>query len=268
MIFVRAGYDSLTMLSQLTAKLHRASLRGASFLRRQRYPDAPWCNVCGFCGEFADPTRGGNLRESLVCGFCGSRSRDRMLIHVLGMALGKMPPLRHWRPDRSLRILETTGHGAHPYFLGRKFDYFNPRYDPEQIATGADPRRFADIQSLPYQSEFFDCVLSSDVFEHVRFDHKGFSEIHRVLKRRAVFVLQAPYDNALAETRILVEPRGDDDIFLEPPQYHARHTLVYRIYGRDLPSQLERHGFSVNRVSIGVKQHGISPQDAFLARKA
>ncbi len=250
------------------ARARRASLRTISYWRRRRNPELPWCNICGYCGEFADPTRGSNLRESLVCGFCGSRSRDRMLIHTMGTALGRTAPVRHWRPDSSLRILETTGHGAHPYFLGQKFDYYNPRYDPDQIAAGGDPRIFADVQSLPYENGFFDCVLSSDVFEHVRLDQRGFSEVFRVLKPGGAFVLQAPYDPAMTETRILVEVRGDQDIFLVPPQYHARHTLVYRIYGPDLPAQLQRHGFSVTHIDSAIPHHAISRQDVFLARKS
>ena len=258
----------LSRIQELKAEMHRASALAASYLRRRRNPAAPWCNVCGFCGPFADPTQGANLRESLVCGFCRSRSRDRMLIHAMGTALGRKPPLRHWVANPSFRILETTGHGGHPTFLARKFDYFNPRFDPERIAQGADPRHFADVQELPFENEYFNCVLSSDVFEHVRLDHKGFSEIYRVLKGGGLFVLQAPFDFALPQTRVLVEPRGNEDVYLEPPQYHAGHTLVYRIYGRDLLSNLEGVGFKVNHIRTGVTQHSISMQDTFLARKA
>lgn len=257
----------LSRIHELKAEMRWASLLTASYLQRQRNPDAPWCNICGFCGEFADPTQGANLRESLVCGLCRSRSRDRMLIYAMGTALGKKPPLRRWATNLSFRVLETTGHGAHPTFLAAKFDYFNPRYDPERIAQGADPRLFADVQNLPFDDEFFDCVLSSDVFEHVRLDHQGFSEIYRVLKRGGLFVLQAPFDGASVPTRVLVQPRGDEDFYLEPPQYHARHTLVYRIYGQDLLSKLESIGFKVEHLRTAVEQHKVSMQDTFSARK-
>ena len=190
-----------------------------------------------------------------------------MLIYSLGRALEKKPPLRNWPANRSLRVLETTGHGGHPFFLTKKFDYYNPRYDPDQIAAGADPRKFADVQALPYGNEFFDCALSSDVFEHVRLDQNGFSEIYRVLKPGGVFVLQAPYIHTMEKTHILVEPRGDEDVYLEPPQYHAGHTLVYRIYGRDLLARLEGHGFSTEHSQTEIAQHRISLQDVFLATK-
>jgi len=255
------------MGSVWAARAQRVSKRARSFWRRRLNPAAPWCNVCGYCGEFRDPTNGANLRESLICGLCGSRSRDRMLIYSLGRALEKKPPLRNWPANRSLRVLETTGHGGHPFFLTKKFDYYNPRYDPDQIAAGADPRKFADVQALPYGNEFFDCALSSDVFEHVRLDQNGFSEIYRVLKPGGVFVLQAPYIHTMEKTHILVEPRGDEDAYLEPPQYHAGHTLVYRIYGRDLLARLEGHGFSTEHSQTEIAQHRISLQDVFVATK-
>jgi len=158
---------------------------------------------------------------------------------MLGLALGLKPPLRDWPVNHALRVFETAGYRGHPGFLGKKFDYYNTRYDARQIAAGADPRYYADVQKLPYAPDFFDCALSSDVFEHVRLDDLGFREIFRVLKPNGIFVLQAPYGHGV-QTHIFVEPRGDEDIFLEPPQYHAEQTLVHRIYGTDFLSQLRQ----------------------------
>jgi SAM-dependent methyltransferase len=225
------------------------------------------CSTCGASAPFQDPTNGANLRESLICPVCGSNSRDRMLMYGLAVSLGRSFPIRDWHGDPSFRIFETTGYRGHPRYLGDKFDYYNTRYDPEKIAAGADARSYADIQSLPYPDEFFDCVLSSDVFEHVRLDDLGFQEIFRVLKPNGTFVLQAPYGH-VPQTHVLVRPEGDKDIFLEPPQYHAEHTLVYRIYGRDLLDRLRDLGFSVARLHMAIPEYGISEQDTFLARKS
>jgi SAM-dependent methyltransferase len=225
------------------------------------------CSTCGASGPFEDSTNGTNLRESLVCPVCGSNSRDRMLMYGLAVSLGRDFPIRGWHADPDFRILETTGYRGHPKFLSAKFDYYNTKYDPETIAAGGDVRYYADIQNLPYSDEFFDCVLSSDVFEHVRLDDRGFREIFRVLKPNGVFVLQAPYGH-VPHTHILVRPEGDKDVFLEPPQYHAEHTLVYRIYGRDLMDRLRDYGFSVTRLHMTIPEYGISEQDTFLARKA
>jgi Methyltransferase domain len=234
---------------------------------KKKWPSvAGVCNICGATGQFADRTHGTNPRETLNCPRCGSSSRDRKLIHVLGLALGQKPPLRDWPVNRNFRIFETGGYRGHPTFLEKKFDYYNTKYDPEKIAAGADSRRWADVQKLPYAPDFFDCILSSDVFEHVRLDDRGFRELFRVLKPGGTFVLQAPYDHEV-KTHVLVQPDGDEDHFLEPPQYHAEHTLVYRIYGYDLLDRLQQYGFSVSRLYMAVPKYVISVQNTFLLRK-
>lgn len=86
------------------------------------------------------------------------------------------------------------------------------------------------------------------------------------MKPNGVFVLQAPYGH-VPHTHILVRPEGDKDVFLEPPQYQAEHTLVYRIYGRDLMDRLRDYGLSVTRLHMTIPECGISEQDTFLARK-
>ncbi len=224
------------------------------------------CNICGTTGIFADPTEGTNLRESLVCPGCGSSSRDRKLIYVLGLAIGRKPPLSDWPENHGFRIFETAGYRGHPGLLEKKFDYYNTHFDAEKIAAGADSRFYADVQKLPYPPDFFDCVLSSDVFEHVRLDDAAFRELFRVLKPNGIFVLQAPYGHGM-KTRIFVQPAGDNDIFLEPPQYHAEHTLVYRVYGSDLLDRLQQYGFSVCRLQMAIPECAISVQDSFLMCK-
>ncbi len=201
-----------------------------------------------------------------MCPDCNSNSRDRMLIYAFALALGKKGPVRDWVADPSFRIFETAGYHGHPQFFAAKFDYYNTKYDPDKIAQGADPRDYADVQRMPYEDDFFDCVLSSDVFEHVRLDDNAFHEVFRVLKPGGMFVLQAPYGHSI-KTRILVQPDGDKDIFLEPPQYHAEDTLVYRIYGYDLLDRLHSYGFSVARFHMALPEFGICTQDIFVMRK-
>ena len=224
------------------------------------------CNICSYQGAFELPPNTTNLRESLVCPDCKSNSRDRALIHALGLALGKAAPVRDWPPNPSFRIFETTGYRGYPQFFATKFDYYNTKYDPAKITEGADPRHYADVQSMPYADNFFDCVLSSDVFEHVRLDDQAFREVFRVLRPGGVFVLQAPYGHSI-KTRILVQPDGDKDVFLEPPQYHAEETLVYRIYGHDLLERLHNYGFSVCRLHMALPEFGVCAQDTFVMRK-
>ena len=64
---------------------------------------------------------------------------------------------------------------------------------------------------------------------------------------------------------IRVRPEGDQDIFLMSPEYHANHTLVYRIYGRDIFSKLNKIGFNVCYLRIQIPQHAISNQEVLFA---
>jgi SAM-dependent methyltransferase len=231
-----------------------AAGRWPAWLLRARY--AGRCNVCGRRGLFRiHPAARGNLRESLHCPRCGSISRDRFLAAVLAAWLGRPPILAHWPVDRSIVIREPSAYRGRAEALARKVDYRPFRYPEENL----EKLRDADAS--------LDHVITADVFEHVRLDELGFSEIHRVLKPGGYFFLQVPYSHG-EPTRVLVQPDGERDIYLCPPEYHDEDTLVYRIYGRDLLPRLERLGFSVGYVRGQISRWGIPGMDMIVCRKA
>jgi ubiquinone/menaquinone biosynthesis C-methylase UbiE len=49
-----------------------------------------------------------------------------------------------------------------------------------------------DINSLPFADEFFDCVICSEVLEHVYQHHEALRELIRVLKPRGSLVISVP----------------------------------------------------------------------------
>ena len=53
-------------------------------------------------------------------------------------------------------------------------------------------KKLGDAQALPYEDDFFDVVISFNVFEHVKDDYKAVSEIYRVLKPSGVLVFMVP----------------------------------------------------------------------------
>ena len=55
-----------------------------------------------------------------------------------------------------------------------------------------EEKRVSDACSLPYEDSFFDVVVSFDVLEHIKNDHKAVSEIHRVLKKGGALVFTVP----------------------------------------------------------------------------
>lgn len=53
-------------------------------------------------------------------------------------------------------------------------------------------KKNADVCKLPYKDDFFDVVVSFDVFEHIENDKKAIKEIYRVLKRNGVLIFTVP----------------------------------------------------------------------------
>jgi SAM-dependent methyltransferase len=185
---------------------------------------------------------------------------------VLGASAG---PLYGWEPLRSTTILESSARGSYPMMLADKYTYIGTEFDPEKIAEGSQPMRFADFQNLQFDGEMMDIVIASEVFEHVRLDRQGFAEIHRVLKPGGSLVLTVPYDHTLERTLQRIDTSGPEDRHLMEPEYHGGggHTLTYRNYGRDLPDLLREVGFSVLRLHVDQPSAGLTSQYVFIARK-
>lgn len=53
-------------------------------------------------------------------------------------------------------------------------------------------KKIANACKLPYKNNFFDTVVSFDVFEHIKDDYKSVSEVKRVLKKNGVLIFSVP----------------------------------------------------------------------------
>jgi ubiquinone/menaquinone biosynthesis C-methylase UbiE len=53
-------------------------------------------------------------------------------------------------------------------------------------------KRVADACDMPYADDYFDIVVSCDVFEHIEDDAKAAREIHRVLKNGGALIFMVP----------------------------------------------------------------------------
>lgn len=221
------------------------------------------CNICGssrgfVCSPQHEP------RENFFCKSCRSTSRDRMMIYSLGLCLGESGPLPVWNDRKEVTLLETSGYRAHPYWMERKFTYVNLIYSG--LTDG--PFVFGDVSRLCIRDSSVDVIISSDVFEHVRDDAAGFAEVARTLRPGGYFVLQAPKLGEAERTEVRVEIRGDEDIYVLPPEYHAERTLVYRYYGNDLTERLSSAGLAAMLLTAGVSAHAVSEQTVLIGQKA
>lgn len=222
-------------------------------LNRLRY--AGRCNVCGYRGLFRiRPEVWDNLRESLDCPRCQSISRDRFMSAVVAFCLEKPPIMTSWPVDKAILLREPSAYRGRAAMLAQKVNYQPFRF-PEE-----------NLESLEDLDASIDHIITADVFEHVRLDDLAFREVYRVLKPAGYFFLQVPYSHG-EHTRVLVQPDGDKDVYLCPPQYHDEHTLVYRIYGHDLLPKLEGLGFSVGYVCQAMPRWGVPRMDMIVCRK-
>lgn len=106
-----------------------------------------------------------------------------------------------------------------------------------------------NVEKLTYQSASFDLCTSTDVFEHVVEDSRGFAEISRVLRSGGTMIFTVPLTSN-EETLERAVYREGTLIHLEEPEYHDDHlrgasqVLCFRTYGRDIIQRLTRAGFA------------------------
>jgi len=100
--------------------------------------------------------------------------------------------------------------------------------------------------ALPFKDASFDCVISSQVIEHLAYDEILFSEMRRVLRPGGMLILGTP-DYATIGWRI-IEPAYR---FLLPGGYADEHITHYT--REKLIEIVTRHGFAVEEAAYIVR---------------
>ena len=113
--------------------------------------------------------------------------------------------------------------------------------------------RNEDVEALSYPDAGFDLATSTEVFEHVGDDRRGFAEIRRVLRPGGWWVFTVPLFDAAATVERYVRD-GEDWRPLLAEQFHAdrrgRRVPVRRDYGRDIVERLLAAGFAEARIEL------------------
>ncbi len=166
--------------------------------------------------------------------------------------------LKTERPGfRRDKVYELSSRGPLFQFLRREVpdltfsEYFDD-LPPGELRNGVQCQ---DIHRLTFPAASFDLVTSTEVFEHVADDRRGFAEIRRVLRPGGAFVFTVPIEDAErtverarlvdGEVRHLLAPAYHDD------RIRGRNAvLVYRDYGRDITGRLREAGFGAARIEL------------------
>lgn len=183
------------------------------------------------------------------CLRCGASAITLSLASVL---LAERPGFRRER------VYELSSRGPLFAFLRREVAdlTFSEYFDDLPPGEARDGVQCQDVECLTYPDASFDLVTSTEVFEHVPHDGRGFVEIRRVLRPGGTYVFTVP----LSDTERTVERAELKDgriVHMHSPHYHddrirGRGTiLVFRDYGHDITGRLRAAGFASARIETG-----------------
>lgn len=175
------------------------------------------------------------------CLRCGASAITMSLVAVLRTEIGSLA---------GLHVYELSSRGPLVEWLRRN----TGRLTCSEFFDGASPGQMVngvqcqDVQHLTYDAASFDVCTSTEVFEHVPNDARGFAELHRVLRPdgRLVFSVPLTSEEETVERAIL---KDGALVHLLPPEYHGDRirgqgrVLAYRNYGLDLVDRVRAAGF-------------------------
>lgn len=207
---------------------------------------------------------------------CGASNRNRQMAHIIRKVfnLGASALLR--LPDEVV-VYNTESTGAVHAQLKNSgkyisSEYFGPGFKKGELFNGV---RHEDLQSLSFNNQVLDLVLSSDVMEHMPDPYRAHSEIFRVLKPGGKHIFTVPYDPGSHNDECRAELHGDEVRLLKPALYHGdpvrpdEGVLVWFIFGREMSQKLQAIGFEVQTLMLHAPKKGIIGEGAivFVATK-
>jgi len=196
------------------------------------------CPICG-------PTLLVRLQNSAIGVRC-MRCRGSAIHLSIATVLEKVLP--RWS---SPSVYELSARGSLLKLFNRSSIHLScsEYFDGVPPGTWVDGVQCQDVQGLTYADATFDLCTSTEVFEHVPDDRKGFAEIHRVLKPGGCFVFTVPLSQEPRTVERAKLVNGEVVHILEPVYHGDRQrgyqgVLAYRDYGRDIIDRLLEAGFS------------------------
>lgn len=171
---------------------------------------------------------GAGFDENLICPFCGSNDRYRLLYLYLKHKTNIFEkPLRvlHVAPEVPLQAL---------FRKCEKLEYVSADINP----MPGDIRM--DITHIDMANEAFDVIICNHVLEHVPEDLRAIRELYRILRFGGWAMLQVPISFQLAQSY-----ENPDVMTTEDREKEFGQGDHVRIYGRDYVKRLESVGFEV-----------------------
>ena len=133
------------------------------------------------------------LNDSMLgvrCVICGAAPIATSIAKVL---IAYVPDYKY------KKLYELSARGAFFEFLTKSSEnvVFSEYMDDVKPGDSVNGVLCQDVQQLTFESGMFDVCTSTEVFEHVPDDIKGFKEIFRVLRDNGLFIFTVPFSIAL-----------------------------------------------------------------------
>ena len=182
-----------------------------------------------------------NSMLGVRCMLCGAAPIATAIARVL---IEYIPDYKH------RKIYEMSARGAFAEFISKNVENatFSEYMDDVKPGESRNGVLCQDVQRLTFDDGEFDICTSTEVFEHVPDDIKGFREIYRVLDDDGVLIFTVPLNDAEKTVERAVLEHGQIKYLLEP-EYHddsvrgVGKVLVFRDYGQDIVDRLASAGF-------------------------
>lgn len=204
--------------------------------------------------------KGPNWRESLIGN--GLLSRNRAVLVLLERLYGSLEALQQQDvyPVEALTGLALWLRRQ----LGEQRLVVSEYLD---AADGLSHIPHQDLCALTFADASFDLVLCNELFEHVQDVQLAFREIARVLRPGGRLVATCPlaFGQEDSIVKALADPRTGNIQVIGEAELHGdpirpdQGSLVYRIPGWDVLTQLRERGFSDGHMHMvgGVWKHGV-----------
>ena len=186
-----------------------------------------------------------NWRERLECPLCRMNNRQRLIATLVKQILSAKQGQQVYFMEQVTPIYNWTVATFNQHQVTGS-EYLGYEYEGGSIVKGI---RHEDVENLSFADEYFDLIVSNDVFEHVPNPAKAFAECARVLKRGGVMLATIPFHSAsdLSVTRARINSGQLEHVL--SPAYHgnpvsADGSLVFTDFGWDLLGVIKESGFS------------------------